>query len=774
MDIATVRQKYPQYSDLSDTQLADALHSKFYADMDKPTFYGKIGLKQSAPQAENESGSAFNRFVDENPIAGAFVGAGGGLVKAATGAIQGVAQAVGADGVAEAAGRSTQQINRNIEKMGTAGKVGAFAGEIAPYLAVPAGGATMVGRAALGAASGATQGALQAQENPDGGERVKDAIIGGLTGLVAPVAIDKAVYVAKGAGSAVRNAVKSVQAPAITDTTRAVLGDVAGGVDDVGRNSQIQTTLKKGYESLSRREDAVWNKVRTEAAQSAVSPQQASGLVDELVKVQGELTSNDAAGVIDRQIARLGRFIANNQEVPAAEVIGIRQTLSKASRNDGGLYRGVQATEDFINTNLQVPSLKPALNLSRQRFTTYEGPKVVAAAIEDGATPERFGRALFGASSPANAVDAGTSVQQVLKAAGKDKAKTQALIDQSVSHRILQLARQNDGEKIWIGKAANEITNLRSKNPSLWKALSPESRNGLVKLETAMRRDGEAGALNKVGDFALNLVSRTIRPLGINTGLRLPSIASPKTVAEFDEVLRYLAEPEVVAKAAKTGLTAGKTVTSAAIGGVTGLEGEKPAGNAPTMNRQREKIRVPVKPTVSGTSDEEGFSPRVYKDTVGKRTVGIGFNMQQPGARQIWEEAGIEVPFNDVLTGRDEITEQDAERLHEVMMDKAASAAPRLIKGVDSLSENRQAVIRDMLYQLGEGEARKFAPTFKLIEKGRFAEAAARLQKAKIASQAPNRVARNAYMLEHNVSREEAEKALVAAGKIKANGRLYG
>lgn len=183
--------------------------------------------------------------------------------------------------------------------------------------------------------------------------------------------------------------------------------------------------------------------------------------------------------------------------------------------------------------------------------------------------------------------------------------------------------------------------------------------------------------------------------------------------------------------------------------------------------------RAVSKPANSGTADEEGFEPRVYKDTRGIRTVGKGFNMQQPGARRIWEEAGIETPFNEVLTGKSEVTEEEADRLHDVMMDKAAAAAPRLLKGIDGLSDNRQAVIRDMLYQLGEGEAKKFAPTFKLIEKGRFAEAAARLQKAKIASQAPNRVARNAYMLEHNVSREEAEKALVAAGKIKAKGRIY-
>ena len=45
--IAEVRQQYPQYDDLSDAQLADALHSKFYRDMPKADFLAKIGMGES-------------------------------------------------------------------------------------------------------------------------------------------------------------------------------------------------------------------------------------------------------------------------------------------------------------------------------------------------------------------------------------------------------------------------------------------------------------------------------------------------------------------------------------------------------------------------------------------------------------------------------------------------------------------------------------------------------------------------------------------------------
>ena len=44
MNIAQVRAQYPQYQDLSDKQLADALHEKFYSDIPIQDYYGRIGL----------------------------------------------------------------------------------------------------------------------------------------------------------------------------------------------------------------------------------------------------------------------------------------------------------------------------------------------------------------------------------------------------------------------------------------------------------------------------------------------------------------------------------------------------------------------------------------------------------------------------------------------------------------------------------------------------------------------------------------------------------
>ena len=41
--LAEIRQQYPQYQDMSDAALADALYRKFYSDMPRAEFDAKIG-----------------------------------------------------------------------------------------------------------------------------------------------------------------------------------------------------------------------------------------------------------------------------------------------------------------------------------------------------------------------------------------------------------------------------------------------------------------------------------------------------------------------------------------------------------------------------------------------------------------------------------------------------------------------------------------------------------------------------------------------------------
>jgi ADP-Ribosyltransferase in polyvalent proteins len=50
MNIKEIRQKYPQYNDMSDTEFADAFHGRYYSDIPKEDFYKQLGIQTNQRQ----------------------------------------------------------------------------------------------------------------------------------------------------------------------------------------------------------------------------------------------------------------------------------------------------------------------------------------------------------------------------------------------------------------------------------------------------------------------------------------------------------------------------------------------------------------------------------------------------------------------------------------------------------------------------------------------------------------------------------------------------
>ncbi len=57
-----IRKKYPQYQDMPDAELADAIHKKFYADMPREQFNAKVGIKPEAAPVAMEDPGFFGRL----------------------------------------------------------------------------------------------------------------------------------------------------------------------------------------------------------------------------------------------------------------------------------------------------------------------------------------------------------------------------------------------------------------------------------------------------------------------------------------------------------------------------------------------------------------------------------------------------------------------------------------------------------------------------------------------------------------------------------------
>jgi len=76
VDLSDVRARFPQYDNLTDKQLADALHAKFYADIPKADFYERIGLTKP----KSGFGAAFKASVESLKGEAALLGGKLGLM----------------------------------------------------------------------------------------------------------------------------------------------------------------------------------------------------------------------------------------------------------------------------------------------------------------------------------------------------------------------------------------------------------------------------------------------------------------------------------------------------------------------------------------------------------------------------------------------------------------------------------------------------------------------------------------------------------------------
>ena len=122
---------------------------------------------------------------------------------------------------------------------------------------------------------------------------------------------------------------------------------------------------------------------------------------------------------------------------------------------------------------------------------------------------------------------------------------------------------------------------------------------------------------------------------------------------------------------------------------------------------------------------DEGFRDRVYIDTVGVPTIGRGINLNEPVDHDILQTM--------------------YERRRNRVLDQCAS-----IKGFSLLSEPRQAVLANMLYNLGWPRLHEFQKMFVALSLDDFDRAAAEMLDSKWARQVGDRARRLATQMRTN------------------------
>jgi hypothetical protein len=243
--IADVRKKYPQYDDLSDEQLADGFHKKFYRDIPREDFLAKLGVITPArvgPEEVNElpepptskASDAVARGIEQGASLGFSdeigaakeAGTKGMGVPEVSGPFSLIAQPiVGAvrslltDDGAKDYEAAIEPRRAEIEVAETEHPGAFMAGNVAGALATApitpaakvAQGAGWAGRALAGAKTGAGYGAAYgvgtgetAEERL--GQGATGALAGGLTGMVASPVVDGVIA----GGRALKNAVSPI------------------------------------------------------------------------------------------------------------------------------------------------------------------------------------------------------------------------------------------------------------------------------------------------------------------------------------------------------------------------------------------------------------------------------------------------------------------------------------------------------------------------------------------------------------------------------------
>ena len=103
--------------------------------------------------------------------------------------------------------------------------------------------------------------------------------------------------------------------------------------------------------------------------------------------------------------------------------------------------------------------------------------------------------------------------------------------------------------------------------------------------------------------------------------------------------------------------------------------------------------------------ENEGYKPKVYKDSKGKRTIGIGFNLEEPMNRKILKEEGMDI--NEIFKGK-ELSDSEIKRLYNRSLTQAFNDAVEFDPKFASRPEPAKKAIVDMSFNLGLTKLNKF------------------------------------------------------------------
>jgi GH24 family phage-related lysozyme (muramidase) len=142
----------------------------------------------------------------------------------------------------------------------------------------------------------------------------------------------------------------------------------------------------------------------------------------------------------------------------------------------------------------------------------------------------------------------------------------------------------------------------------------------------------------------------------------------------------------------------------------------------------------------------EGVRPRVYKDSLGIETIGVGFNLRRADAPARCKAHGLN--YTALLSGAVTLTASQIDELLDEDLADCQASVRQILPSFEALPHTAQLVLLDMRFQLGAGGLKTFKHTLAAFDKRDWKQAAIGLRSSKAYKQTRLRWERNAKLLE--------------------------
>lgn len=142
---------------------------------------------------------------------------------------------------------------------------------------------------------------------------------------------------------------------------------------------------------------------------------------------------------------------------------------------------------------------------------------------------------------------------------------------------------------------------------------------------------------------------------------------------------------------------------------------------------------------------EGGRYDRVYEDSEGHPTIGIGFNLDREDAREKIEGLGLD--YDAVKSGEASLTDAQIDTLFAGDVDQAIADARNVVTDFDGLSADRQLVLADMAFNLGGEGLAGFHNMIEAINEGDWATASDEMLDSHWAQQVGSRATDDADLM---------------------------